>query len=265
MEMGAATAVRLGLAMKTKLLERTTSFVTLLGALIAVLRWSSLAAPLIAAATALFSPPAVASTASIEFDVGSSLSMDYSFTFGIPNDVFAIQSMTVQVGPSSNFSAFLPAFSVFTGFTPLTAPTCDHSTCLDVFGSVPGGPAGFNPYPIWAWFGSVDTYGYDSSSGITLDLRDLAFYVAGSPQGGSHGARLRTYAAGTMDFFSSTGQRIVGLDFDFSNGCTGDGCVIGVLNPVPPTLPLFATGLGVMGLFGWRRKRRRTSAAISTV
>ena len=26
--------------------------------------------------------------------------------------------------------------------------------------------------------------------------------------------------------------------------------------PVPTTLPLFATGLGVMGLFGWRRKRK---------
>ena len=26
--------------------------------------------------------------------------------------------------------------------------------------------------------------------------------------------------------------------------------------PIPAALPLFATGLGVMGLFGWRRKRK---------
>jgi hypothetical protein len=31
--------------------------------------------------------------------------------------------------------------------------------------------------------------------------------------------------------------------------------------PLPATLPLFATGLGVMGLLGWRRRRRAQTAA----
>jgi lambda repressor-like predicted transcriptional regulator len=30
--------------------------------------------------------------------------------------------------------------------------------------------------------------------------------------------------------------------------------------PVPAALPLFATGLGAMGLLGWRRKRKNTAA-----
>ena len=30
--------------------------------------------------------------------------------------------------------------------------------------------------------------------------------------------------------------------------------------PVPAALPLFATGLGAMGLFGWRRKRKNVAA-----
>ena len=30
--------------------------------------------------------------------------------------------------------------------------------------------------------------------------------------------------------------------------------------PLPAALPLFATGLGVMGLFGWRRKRKNAAA-----
>jgi hypothetical protein len=30
--------------------------------------------------------------------------------------------------------------------------------------------------------------------------------------------------------------------------------------PLPAALPLFATGLGAMGLFGWRRKRKNTAA-----
>ena len=34
-----------------------------------------------------------------------------------------------------------------------------------------------------------------------------------------------------------------------------------VATPLPATLPLFATGLGMMGLLGWRRKRKRAEAA----
>jgi hypothetical protein len=30
-------------------------------------------------------------------------------------------------------------------------------------------------------------------------------------------------------------------------------------------LPLFASGLGVMGLLGWRRKRKKAAAALAAV
>jgi len=33
--------------------------------------------------------------------------------------------------------------------------------------------------------------------------------------------------------------------------------------PIPAALPLFATGLGALGLFGWRRKRKAALAARS--
>src|SRR5262245_35522357 len=32
--------------------------------------------------------------------------------------------------------------------------------------------------------------------------------------------------------------------------------------PVPAALPLFATGLGALGLLGWRRKRKARSVAV---
>jgi len=37
------------------------------------------------------------------------------------------------------------------------------------------------------------------------------------------------------------------------NGVTGDTPA----TPIPATLPLFATGMGALGLLGWRRKRQQ--------
>jgi len=34
-----------------------------------------------------------------------------------------------------------------------------------------------------------------------------------------------------------------------------------VTTPLPAALPLFATGLGALGLLGWRRKRKAAAAA----
>jgi hypothetical protein len=47
--------------------------------------------------------------------------------------------------------------------------------------------------------------------------------------------------------------------FDGANGLVVSGTAI---TPIPAALPLFASGLGALGLIGWRRKRR-TQTAIS--
>jgi CHRD domain len=36
-----------------------------------------------------------------------------------------------------------------------------------------------------------------------------------------------------------------------------------LVTPLPAALPLFATGLGALGLLGWRRKRKAQAAALS--
>ena len=59
----------------------------------------------------------------------------------------------------------------------------------------------------------------------------------------------------------------IGGDSDFNDmivrvdGVVGPGSQVGPPGaaPIPAALPLFATGLGAMGLFGWRRKRKNTS------
>jgi hypothetical protein len=52
---------------------------------------------------------------------------------------------------------------------------------------------------------------------------------------------------GLPDFTSATFSDAVAGNFEFA---------LGAPVPLPGALPLFATGLGVLGLLGWRRKRR---------
>src|SRR5262249_42887655 len=45
---------------------------------------------------------------------------------------------------------------------------------------------------------------------------------------------------------------------EFTDSVTGSAVAA---TPLPAALPLFATGLGAMGLIGWRRKRKRLDMA----
>ena len=51
--------------------------------------------------------------------------------------------------------------------------------------------------------------------------------------------------------------------FNIHTTINGGGEIRGQLAPapLPAALPLFATGLGVLGLLGWRRKRKAVSPA----
>jgi len=57
--------------------------------------------------------------------------------------------------------------------------------------------------------------------------------------------------------------------FDNVFGINSSGQIVGTADnglgqtPLPPALPLFASGLGLMGLFGWRRKRKNAGIAAS--
>ena len=56
------------------------------------------------------------------------------------------------------------------------------------------------------------------------------------------------------------------VSIDYSSSGTGNGPGINKLDiiettPLPAALPLFASGLGALGLLGWRRKRKAQAAA----
>ena len=69
----------------------------------------------------------------------------------------------------------------------------------------------------------------------------------------------------SQDIFDNTTLAILGIipgTYTWTWGTAADqSFTIVAGTPIPAALPLFATGFGVMGLFGWRRKRK-TQAAI---
>lgn len=78
------------------------------------------------------------------------------------------------------------------------------------------------------------------------------------------------YSIGFYNEFSAnltTGEIEIGTpgNADILLYPTGD-VVLGSVSttPLPATLPLFATGLGALGLFGWRRKRKAAVAPAAT-
>ena len=49
-------------------------------------------------------------------------------------------------------------------------------------------------------------------------------------------------------------------NLSFVATCSNNDCAV-TATPLPAALPLFATGVGVLGLFGWRRKRKAQATA----
>jgi hypothetical protein len=108
---------------------------------------------------------------------------------------------------------------------------------------------------------AADTSGTWSFSGTTGDLFPAEVLISG----------------GSNWFFTLTGGATSGTWSTCPSGLGGSLCLEnppgnavqtlshiaffdGAETPVPAALPLFATGLGAMGLLGWRRKRKNTAA-----
>jgi hypothetical protein len=71
---------------------------------------------------------------------------------------------------------------------------------------------------------------------------------------------------GPFDLYFATGMSDPGIpvyDLYYNDAPTQVGTleVFATTTPLPAALPLFATGLGAMGLLGWRRKRKVQAAA----
>jgi hypothetical protein len=70
---------------------------------------------------------------------------------------------------------------------------------------------------------------------------------------------------GPFDLYFATGMSDPGIpvyDVYYYDASTYVGTleVFATTTPLPAALPLFATGLGALGLLGWRSKRKNTAA-----
>ena len=54
---------------------------------------------------------------------------------------------------------------------------------------------------------------------------------------------------------------IPGLTLEISQGIDNIVGTAAAATPLPAALPLFATGLGALGLLGWRRKKKSAALA----
>jgi hypothetical protein len=83
---------------------------------------------------------------------------------------------------------------------------------------------------------------------------------AGYANGGTNNFYLQIDDFSTTPTFLQFGYTVADPAEDYFYTNQGDGSVSVSLvstTPLPAALPLFATGLGAMGLFGWRRKREK--------
>jgi hypothetical protein len=93
----------------------------------------------------------------------------------------------------------------------------------------------------------------DGAAGVVLESGNADFYL-----------QILTFT--TTPTFQQLGYVTEGGSYFYSALGTGAGSSVTVTpvvsaTPLPAALPLFATGLGALGLLGWRRKRKAQAAA----
>ena len=168
-----------------------------------------------------FGPPAFTASVSLDVVGGQALSGTGTITFGA--DTFALTLITLTTdGGNGNYGGQ-------TGFRD------NHGT--DIFGGDTAAP---------------------------IDSNGLIFAISNNPLRGQD-ALFAAWDNGGGAFaflISGTLTDVFDVYYKISVG-SGDIALTGSENsqtPLPAALPLFATGLGALGLLGWRRKKKAATA-----
>jgi len=109
-------------------------------------------------------------------------------------------------------------------------------------------------------FGGGPQVNADSGSG---DVAGIAgdYALIALPSGYTSGAPLSDSATYLNQTFISLGVTPGTYEWTWGTGVNQNFTLIIGTTPLPATLPLFAGGLGAIGVVGWRRKRKAAPAA----
>ena len=132
------------------------------------------------------------------------------------------------------------------GFTWDTST--DKMTNINVTVSGPTGFAGTYQYTN---FDNSQTATFQSVPDVSLGQCCLLELTFNSPPDGS---------PGLVELLDVAAFNLPGHGGWFDNGINAGGVEVAA-TPLPAALPLFATGLGGLGLLGWRRKRKAQAVA----
>jgi hypothetical protein len=152
-------------------------------------------------------------------------------------------TLTATIGPASDL------------VTAITGTVTDGTVVETITGLAPTGTLNSNDnllFPIGTNF-----VGPPVSSTPYVSVSDLD----------SHGIAF-TIAAGPIDVFGFSAPNQTPAPNPANNNygeLSPEGFGVGnfAVTPLPAALPLFATGLGALGLLGWRRKRKNAAADIA--
>jgi hypothetical protein len=173
----------------------------------------------------------------------------------------------VALGGCIGYGAPANALNFDFSFTGTSFPTCNGSASNCINGTVTGEIFGLASSGISSAT-SVEIFSYPAAlTGITTALNTPISSVENifTVTGGS----IATYGfeSANSEFLLSLGAGNYLQDFTGGSGglivsgpVTFTPVTDGTATPLPATLPLFATGLGALGLLGWRRKRKHAAS-----
>ena len=196
---------------------------------------------------------------------------------GSDNAVSSLAQMTNSVAAETAFSAAVSGASTITFETSLpSGVNVSGGSITNTSGC--GALCGFNTTPGGQFFYLLDTANADATFTFSTPIDAFGLYITGLqtdivPQetltfsdGSQQTIDIPTATGGGGAFvgFTDFGKSIVSVTYDNTNDIVAlDDVQFGSAltpTPLPAALPLFATGLGVMGWLGRRRKRNNTAA-----
>ena len=164
-----------------------------------------------------------------------------------------IGSGTVTIADDPGDGTFaltaLGPFSMSFTFGTDTFSTSDIQTPLSEILVVLSGPAGNQQFR----FSNTNSFGSGPEGGSIDLVNSFNVFLSFEPPGaaGFFGGNLTLYAEGTdpNNFSNDNSGNYLGTE--------------SLATPIPAAFPLFATGLGALGLLGWRRKRKNVAAIVA--